>query len=71
MSELTLSQEEIVEVTGFKIPSKQIRFLKEIGIDAKKRRDNTVFVNRFAYMAAANPKPPSQEPAPKLKSIKR
>jgi len=71
MSELTLSQEEIIEVTGFKLASKQIAFFKEIGIDAKRRRDNTVFVNRFAYMAAANARAPEQAAAPKLKSMRR
>ena len=71
MSEIALSEDEIIEITRYKRPSLQIQFLKSIGIDARIRRDNTVFVNRFEYMAAANQKLPKQQSAPKLKSLRR
>jgi hypothetical protein len=46
MSALTLTQAELIELTHYQRPAHQLRFLKEIGIPAKKRADNTILVFR-------------------------
>lgn len=43
-----LSEEEIEELTGYKMPAYQLRFLRENGITASlRRRTNTVLVLRM------------------------
>jgi hypothetical protein len=47
MDSLTLSNEEIYQITHYKLPKKQLAALEELGIPAKLRRiDNTVCVLR-------------------------
>lgn len=46
MNTIHLQQNEIIELTGYKKPTFQLKFLKELGIQAKKRQDNTICVLR-------------------------
>lgn len=41
-----LSEAEIVRMTGYRRPGKQIETLKSLGIPARRRPDNTVLVMR-------------------------
>jgi hypothetical protein len=47
MITLTLSKDELIELTRYHRANNQLQFLKELGIPAKKRRDNTVCVLRM------------------------
>lgn len=67
MSSITLSQEEIREITHLQKPTAQIRYLKGLGIQAKKRPDNTVLVMRHQLVQAAN----DTVQQPTLKSARR
>jgi hypothetical protein len=48
-SRLTLSHEELIEITGYKLPSQQLRVLCEKGLPAFLRPDNTVSLGRTHY----------------------
>ena len=58
-----LSEEEIFKMTRYKIPSKQMKVLRELGVQAKLLRDNTVRVMR---MHCFTPAQPSDRPKLKL-----
>jgi hypothetical protein len=65
-----LQEHEIVRITRYHRPSKQLEFLKSLGIPAKLRADNTVCVLRMHVMHPL----PTQQPAndgPKLKLKKK
>jgi hypothetical protein len=68
MSTITLTEQEIEEITHYKKPSHQIRSLRELGIKAEKRPDNTVLVFRhhLTQTQAAN-----DAKQPSLKSSRR
>jgi hypothetical protein len=68
MEELELSEDEIVRITRFRRPKKQLEFLTDMGIPAKLRRDNTVCVLR---MHMRYPTQQAANDAPKRKSEKR
>ena len=46
MSGIVLTDDEIYEITRYKLAAKQLRALKEMGIKATRRHDNTVCVLR-------------------------
>jgi Domain of unknown function (DUF4224) len=46
---LTLTPEEIAEITGYKLVSKQLKVLKAMGLPAFRRPDNTVSLGRAHY----------------------
>jgi ribosomal protein L5 len=46
-----LSEEEVIEVSRYKVPSFQLRFFRELGVKAILRRDNTVLVLRRDFMS--------------------
>jgi hypothetical protein len=46
MEPLTLTEEEIIEATGYRRPSRQIEVLLKAGIPAERRPDGTVRVWR-------------------------
>jgi len=68
MNSITLSQQEIEEITHLKKPAFQVKYLKQIGIKAQVRPDNTVLVMRHHLAHAAND---SAAPQPTLKSSRR
>lgn len=67
MNSITLSQQEIEEITHLKRPTHQMRYLKGLGIKAQKRPDNTVLVLRHHLAPAAN----DTAQQPQLKSSRR
>jgi hypothetical protein len=68
MSKLTLTEAELFELTHYQRPASQLRFLKEIGIPAKKRPDNTVLVMRMHLVTQASN---DVQSGPKLKSARK
>jgi hypothetical protein len=48
-----LSEDEVIDLTGYKIPSRQLAFLQRLHIAATMRRNNTVLVLRRDLMAHA------------------
>lgn len=48
---MILSAEEIYQLTHRRAPSAQLRYLAKLGIEARKRPDNTVLVLRSAVEA--------------------
>lgn len=46
---LTLTQEELIEITGYKLASKQLDMLRAWGLPAQLRRNNTVSLGREHY----------------------
>lgn len=69
MSDLYLSEQELVETTGYRRPTGQMRILKELGIPARRRPDNTILVLRMHMAHPASM--PTATNAPKLKSIRK
>lgn len=57
MSDLSLTDAEIIELTHYRRAHEQLRQLREMGIPATRRHDNTVLVLRMHLMhpAAAAP----------------
>lgn len=66
--QLTLSVEELAKITGYARPTNQLRVLKELGIPARRRPDNTVLVMR---MHCLHPAATVQKTEPKLKPIRK
>jgi hypothetical protein len=68
--DLTLSPAELKSVTGYAKPIFQLRVLKELGIPARRRPDNTVLVLRMHMLhpSAAVAFVPA---TPRLKSAKK
>lgn len=68
---ITLSEDEVVTITGYHRPAFQLRRLKEMGIPAHRRPDNTVVVLRVyaTTRPAAETAPEKQEP--KLRLIRK
>lgn len=48
---MILSPQEIYQLTHLKNPSAQLRYLAKLGIEARRRPDNTVLVLRSAVEA--------------------
>ncbi|MDB5777543.1 MAG: hypothetical protein JWP38_3676 [Herbaspirillum sp.] len=65
---ITLTDEEIKELTGYARPAYQLRVLKELGIQARKRPDNSVLVLRMHCMM---PAVTAANDAPKLRPIRK
>lgn len=63
-----LSPEEIYDITHYKRAAEQLRALKELGIPARRRHDNTVCVLRMHTMAPAANQPAA---GPTLKSSRK
>ncbi|HVK93133.1 MAG TPA: DUF4224 domain-containing protein [Noviherbaspirillum sp.] len=58
-----LSEEEIIEMTHYKLPKKQLEVLRRLGVQAILLKDNTVRVMRMHCFSPA----PQQTKKPKLK----
>ena len=68
VTDLVLSDIEVREMTGYARPTRQLAVLKELGIPARRRPDNSVLVMR---MHCIHPAALAVNDAPKLKSQKR
>jgi hypothetical protein len=68
--DLTLSAAELKNVTGYAKPVFQLRVLKELGIPARRRPDNTVLVLRM-HMLHPSASAAFTPSAPRLKSAKK
>ena len=69
-----LTRSEVEGLTGFRQPRRQIEFLKEAGIPARLRGDNSVLVLRLHLLypvapAATLAAPGPGAPAPRLRLI--
>ena len=65
MSDLTLSEEELKKITGYRRAALQMKMLASFGIPAQRRADNTVLVFR---MHCVQPSVSAQtKPRPTLK----
>jgi hypothetical protein len=70
-SRLTLSQEELFEITGYRAARLQLKVLQEKGLPAFMRPDNTVSLGRVHYklwLTEQNKKPKTE--GPQLRPIK-
>lgn len=68
MSDLALSEDEIIELTRYRRAAEQLRKLKEMGVPATRLRDNTVRVLR---MHLIHPAAMAVAPAPQRKSARK
>lgn len=68
MSDLALSDDEIIELTRYRRAAEQLRKLKEMGVPATRLRDNTVRVLR---MHLIHPAATAAAPAPQRKSARK
>jgi hypothetical protein len=68
MSDLSLTEEEIFELTHYRRAAEQLRKLKEMGVPATRLRDNTVRVLR---MHLVHPAAMPAAPAPQRKSARK
>jgi hypothetical protein len=51
---LTLSPEEILEITGYRRAHEQLRWFKALGVPARRRGDGSVSVAREHYLRAGS-----------------
>lgn len=65
---ITLTDDEIKELTGYSSAAYQLRVLQELCIPARKRPDNSVLVLRMHCVAPAQQISAIGRPAPRLKS---
>ncbi|MDR3386858.1 MAG: DUF4224 domain-containing protein [Rudaea sp.] len=68
---IELTDEELVRMTGYRRPGKQIETLKSLGIPALRRPDNTVLVMRVHCIYPVGSPERAANDRPKLKSISR
>lgn len=68
MTDLALTEEEIIELTHYRRAAEQLRKLKEMGVPATRLRDNTVRVLR---MHLVHPAAILAAPAPQRKSTRK
>lgn len=68
MSDLILSEAEIIELTHYRRPAEQLRQLLLLGIPAMRLRDNTVRVLR---MHLIHPATVPTAPRPQLKRVSK
>jgi Domain of unknown function (DUF4224) len=66
---LTLTPEEILEITGYRRAHEQLRWFKAFGVPAKRRGDGTVSVAREHYLraGASRASPVTVESSPHLR----
>jgi hypothetical protein len=68
MESLTLTEEEIIEATGYKQPVRQLDALARAGIPADRRPDGSVRVWRHHITGVATKKPERTRRRPQLTS---
>jgi hypothetical protein len=66
---LDLTEQELVNITGYARPSNQLRVLKDLGIPARRRPDNTILVLRMHMLHPVSLSSPTNKPI--QKSAKR
>lgn len=66
---LALSEEELVEITGYLRPTNQLKVLQGLGIPARRRPDNTILVLRMHLIHPASIQPAAN--APQRKSARK
>lgn len=71
MNTLTLSSQEIEDITHYKRAAEQLRELQAQGIPARLRPDNTVCVLRMYVTQLAGAAANAASPAPKRKSARQ
>jgi hypothetical protein len=72
MASLTLTEEEIEEVTHYKLPKKQLEALQQMGIPARLRpHDNSVCVLRVFLTTLASTDRIAANEEPQLQSSRR
>jgi hypothetical protein len=67
---LTLTPEEILEITGYRRAHEQLRWFKALGVPAKRRADGSVSVAREHYLrvgASRTSAAPGVEFSPRLR----
>jgi hypothetical protein len=69
MNDKILSQTDLIEITGYKIPSKQIQVLRKRGIEPIHRPDNTLCV-LWKWVENMNEGRKIEPPRPQLRPIK-
>ena len=68
---LTLTAEELVEITGYTRGAEQLMWFRGLGVPAKRRADGTVSVAREHYLRAGTKVAPVESRAPRLKCEQR
>lgn len=68
MESLTLTEQEIIEATGYRQPARQLSTLLKAGIPADRRPDGTVRVWRHHIAGISSTPFVKERPHPKLKS---
>lgn len=70
-NQFELTDAEIIRMTGYRRPGKQIETLKSLGIPALRRQDNTVLVMRVHCIYPVGSPERAANDRPKLKPISR
>lgn len=68
---ITLTEQEVVAITGYHRPAFQLRRLQEMGIPAHRRPDNTVMVLRVYATTRPTAAAAPAQPEPKLRLIRK
>jgi hypothetical protein len=68
---ITLTEQEVVAVTGYQRPAYQLAKLKEMGIPAHRRPDNTIMVLRMYVTTRPTTAAAPDQPEPKLRLIRK
>lgn len=65
---LTLTPEELIEVTGYRLHCKQLLYFQTLGVPAHRRPDGTVSVCRQHYLDLKRVSDAPSSPRPRLRS---
>ncbi|QBP75366.1 DUF4224 domain-containing protein [Herbaspirillum huttiense] len=68
---ITLTEQEVVAVTGYHRPAYQLARLKEMGIPAHRRPDNTIMVLRVYVTTRPEAAAAPEKQEPKLRLIRK
>jgi hypothetical protein len=64
MQPLTLTPEELVEITGYTRGAEQLKWFRALGVPAKRRADGTMSVAREHYLRAGVKAAPEEKRRP-------
>lgn len=67
----TLTPDEIVDITGYKLPKLQLKWLVDAGYPARLRPDNTVSLGRAQYERGPQSGEPGTMERPTVQKIPR
>ncbi|MRT27597.1 DUF4224 domain-containing protein [Herbaspirillum sp. CAH-3] len=68
---ITLTEQEVVAITGYHRPAFQLRRLQEMGIPAHRRPDNTIMVLRVYVTTRPEAAAAPEKQEPKLRLIRK